>query len=305
MHWKKLGFIYSADGESDWGRHSALQPTPFLLNDKTIRVYCGFRDDDGVGRIGFVDVDSKNPCRVLKVSDYPVLDIGAPGTFDDNGVIPCAVVRRDSKLYLYYAGYQLARKVKFLAFGGLALSEDNGNSFVRHKVVPVFERTSEEPLFRAIHCIFYEKGVWKAWYSAGDKFITINGTPHPTYNTRYIESADGVNFQGSGDICIPLQYHDEYRVGRPSVVRTGNLYRMFYSWGATNGGLKLGYAESIDGRQWQRADEKLNLKPSESGWDSLDMSYPSILITDGTIYLFYNGNDFGRAGFGAALLVEW
>ena len=305
MKWIKRGLIYGPPGNLDWIRHSALQPTPLLLDNGAIRVYCGFRDDAGVARVGLIDLDADNPSRVLRVSDRPALDIGAPGTFDDNGVVPCAAVIRENKIHLYYAGYQLARKVKFLAFGGLAISQDGGESFQRYKTVPIFERTTEEPLFRAIHCIFKENDVWKAWYSAGNEFIEIDGVPHPAYDTRHIESADGLTFQGSGEVCISLVHAKEYRVGRPSVIKASGLYRMFYSWATTESGLRLGYAESADGRHWKRLDDRMNIAYSATGWDSKDMGYPNIFEHKGRFYLFYNGNDFGRSGFGFAELAEW
>jgi hypothetical protein len=252
-----------------------------------------------------VDVDADNPSRVLRVSDRPALDIGIPGAFDDNGVVPCAVVLRDGQIHLYYAGYQLARKVKFLAFGGLAISADGGEAFQRFQQVPIFDRTTEEPLFRAIHTIMQECGVWKAWYSAGTEFIVIDDVPHPAYDTRYIESLDGLSFEGSGEVCIPLIHPKEYRVGRPSVIKHSGFYRMFYSWATTESGLRLGYAQSTDGRQWQRLDEKMNLDCSDEGWDSTDMGYPNIFEYKDKLYLFYNGNDFGRSGFGFAELIEW
>src|SRR5437868_1440829 len=110
MKWEKLGFVYRPNGESAWRSHSALQPTPFLLDQTTIRVFVGFRDETGASRIGAVDVDAANPTKVIRVSKDPVLDIGEPGTFDDNGVVPCAAVEREGKVYLYYSGYQLAGK---------------------------------------------------------------------------------------------------------------------------------------------------------------------------------------------------
>ena len=99
MKWLKKGLIYGPDGSSPWAKHSALQPTTYLLNDKVIRVYVGFRDSHGISRVGFVDLDSMNPSKVLYVSKRPALDIGLPGTFDDNGVVPCAVVERKEGLY--------------------------------------------------------------------------------------------------------------------------------------------------------------------------------------------------------------
>src|SRR5690349_18971947 len=140
MKWIKKGIIYCPDATTWWAQHSALQPTPLLRSNGTIRIFVGFRDACGVGRVGYVDVLAENPKNVVCISSEPALDVGLPGAFDDNGVVPCAIVTRDSKLYLYYAGYQIAAKVRFLVFSGLAVSENGGESFSRIKNVPIMER---------------------------------------------------------------------------------------------------------------------------------------------------------------------
>ena len=67
MEWEKRGKIYCPDGAVDWQNNSVLTPQPFLLNDEIIRVYGSFRDKDGVGRIGYVDLEAKNPSKIIKV----------------------------------------------------------------------------------------------------------------------------------------------------------------------------------------------------------------------------------------------
>ncbi len=41
---------------------------------------------------------------------------------------------------------------------------------------------------------------------------------------------------------------------------------------------------------------------SPGGWDSDMQCYPYVFECDGDIYLLYNGNEFGRWGFGVAQL---
>ena len=111
MTWHKKGLIYELDRSLGWAEHSASKPAPIVLDEKRVRVFVGCRDGSGVSRIGFVDLDANDPSRILRVSPRPVLDIGTPGMFDDNGVVPCVAVRRGSAIYLYYEGYQLGTKV--------------------------------------------------------------------------------------------------------------------------------------------------------------------------------------------------
>jgi len=305
MKWIKKGLIYGPDGRYSWAKHSALQPTPIFITDDVIRVYVGFRDENGVSRVGFVDVDAKNPSQVLNISAKPVLDIGAPGTFDDNGVVPCAIIEREGKLFLYYAGYQLSFKIRFCAYAGLAISEDCGNSFVRYSKVPILDRTNKELYFRAVHSIFFEDGIWKTWYGAGSEWKEGKTKQLPVYDIRYIESKDGINFGKEGMVCIGIEGEDEHRVGRPYVIKDGRIYRMFYSIGTESKVFRLGYAESRDGINWVRKDEEIGIDVSESGWDSQMTAYPSLVKYKDKVYMFYNGNNMGQTGFGYAVLEEW
>lgn len=304
MKWKRHGLIYRPDGNSAWHRHSALQPTPLLLNETTIRVFLGFRDEKGQSRVGFVDLDAREPRNVLRVSENPALDIGGLGMFDENGVVPCAIIRRDERLFLYYAGYQLGINIKFYVFGGLAISDDNGESFSRYRRVPIADRTDREPYFRVIHSLLSEGGLWQIWYGGGDKFSGSTGRfDRPNYDIRYAESPDGLSLGEDFRVCIATS-GEEYRVGRPYVIKTDYGYQMFFGAGTERTGYRLAYAESDDGINWRRDDEKLGLNVSPTGWDSQTQAYPSVIRTGGRTWLFYNGNDYGRDGFGLAELIE-
>jgi hypothetical protein len=299
MQWKKKGLVYAPDARMPWASNSALTPTPMLIDDDVIRVYAGFRDDCGVSRIGYVDLAASDPSRVLAVSERPVIDVGRPGTFDDNGVILGDVLRHGDEIRMYYVGFQLVDKVKFLAFTGLAVSRDEGRTFDRVYEAPVMDRSDEGLYIRAIHTAMFDEGRWKFWYGVGSDWSYIGGTPYPSYKTRYIESSDGLTFGRDGALCIDF-VGDEYRIGRPRVQKVGDTYRMYYTVGTLRGTYLPGYAESPDGIHWTRMDDAVGIAPSTDGWDSRALSYTAPLTWRDREYLFYNGNDMGRSGFGFA-----
>jgi predicted GH43/DUF377 family glycosyl hydrolase len=303
MKWIKKGLIYRPDKNVLWRNNSALTPTPILINDKTIRVYAGFRDIGGVSRIGYVDLDASNPSNIIKISERAVLDIGIPGTFDDNGIILGDVIRIEDKIYMYYVGFQNVQKVKFLAYTGLAISSDNGETFVRHSNCPILDRCDDELYIRSIHKVLYENGLWKAWGGIGNGWEYIDGKPFPKYDIRYYESKDGINFSKKGIVCIETQ-GTEYRIGRPRVYKEDSSYKMYYTYGTTNKEYISGYAESNDGIIWERKDSEIGINLSEEGWDSKHLAYPSLLSYGEKTYMFYNGNDMGIDGFGYAELVK-
>ncbi|MDQ3281905.1 MAG: glucosyl hydrolase [Acidobacteriota bacterium] len=302
MRWRKLGHVYTAAGEAAWARSHAFLPTVLPLDDERLRVYVAFLDKERIGRIGYVDVDASNPLRVLNVSQEPVLDIGIPGTFDDNGVNPIAVIREGDRIYLFYNGWQIPTRIRYTFFLGLAISTDGGETFTRHSQVPVLDRADGELYFRTAACILRDEGKWRMWYIGGDQWVDVHGKLRPHYNMRYLESDRLDTWGAPGRVLIDVYGDDEHGLGRPVVIRDGNLYRMWYGVRTKSRGYHAGYAESPDGLVWRRRDELAGIEVSESGWDCEMLCCLAIQPTRYGTYMFYNGNNYGETGFGVAIL---
>lgn len=304
MKWSKKGRIYVPDGRLWWARKYAFPPTPVLRGDR-LRFYLSFCDENTVGRVGYVEVDAEDPARVLHVSERPVLDIGAAGCFDENGVLPTCIVPVEDQLYMYYVGYQLGYRVRYFQFEGLAISTDGGESFQRRLQTPVIDRSDRELVNRTSSFVMRENGAFKMWYVGGSDWQDVHGKLLPVYNLRYLESHDGVHWGPEGVVCLDFRSDDEHAFGRPWVIRRPDRYAMFYSVRTRSRGYRLGYAESADGVCWQRMDERVGIDVSPSGWDSQMIAYSSIVEHHDRTYLFYNGNNCGETGFGYAVLEEW
>jgi hypothetical protein len=304
MKWRKLGLAYRPDGTLPWAVSHAMIPTPMLINGDIIRVYATFCDGGFVGRAGYVDLDARDPTRVKGMSPLPVLDIGIRGGFDENGVAPLSVVRVDERtLYLYFVGFELGTKIRYRLLTGLAVSEDGGVSFRRVRRTPVLERSDAELYFRCGPCVVLEQGRFRMWYIAGSEWTDVGGKEMPVYNVKYAESVDGIHWPDAGTPCLAPAGADEHGFGRPYVMRDAAGYRMYLSVRRRSvAAYRLGYAISTDGLDWTRRDDELGLDVSPSGWDSQAIMYSAVIEAGGRTYAFYNGNDFGREGFGVAVL---
>jgi hypothetical protein len=301
--WRKLGLVHVADGSVSWARSHAAVPTALLLDEQRIRVYVAFVDAEQIGRVGYVDVDASDPLRVLEVSERPVLDIGAPGMFDDHGVNPLSVCEQDGQIRLYYAGWQLGVAVRYFLFLGLATSEDGGASFRRHSRVPVLDRSDAEPMLRSSAHVAPGRP-WRMWYAGGERWTEAGDRPRPTYELRYLESDDGLHWGPEGRVCMSFADADEFGFSRPFVVEEADRLAMWYSIRTVSRGYRIGFAESRDGIQWERHDESAGISVSDAGWDSEMVCYPCVQRTRYGRYLFYNGNGYGRTGFGVAVAEE-
>ena len=224
--------------------------------------------------------------------------------FDDNGMILGDVLRDDDGTWrMYYVGFQLGVKHKFSAFSGLAISTDNGETFVRLQDSPIMDRTENGLFIRAIHSVLKEDGVWKIWYSVGCGWRVINSVPYPEYYIRYTESVDGVTFPDRVGVECVNTAENEYRIGRPRVrKRDDGVYEMRYTFDTLDKKYTAGYAESVDGIKWDRMDDRSAIRCSSSGWDSEMACYPCVLNLGDKKYMFYSGNNMGETGVG---LAEW
>lgn len=303
IEWLNNKLIYCPSGENGYDVNTFMTPHPMLLNDNVIRIYGGVRDNEGVSRITYIDVEASNPQNIISVASEPALDIGNPGCFDDNGVILGDIVKVKNQLYMYYVGFQHVQKAKFYAFSGLAVSDLNGKKFKRVSEVPIMDRTDTGKFGRCIHSVLFEDNIFKIYYAVIHSWHFINGIPYPAYNIWYTESKDGKTVANTDPVfCIDVN-PNEYRIGRPKVYKTDNGYEMFYTRDFVTKDYVIGYAVSQDGKNWKRADEFVNLnKCSEQLWYSEMACYPTLLKYKNKEYVFYNGNGMGKTGVGFAEL---
>ena len=302
MKWLKHGVVWTPPGTQWWARSHATCPTPIWLDDRTLRVYVQCRDENNVGRIGFVDLDPADPRKVIRESREPVLDIGSPGSFDDSGVFQTSVLRvPDGRLYMYYVGFELLHRIRYRLLTGLAISTDNGNTFQRVQETPVLERSPGEMSIRGGPWVDHDGQRFRMWYVAGSEWEMIEGKQMPIYDIRYAESDDGLQWPAKGRVVLPVALDNEHGFGRPVVRQGPDGYRMFYSIRKRNPArYRMGYAESRDGLDWQRRDADMGLDVTEGAWDGEAISYCVDIEAGGKTWLLYNGNDFGVTGFGIA-----
>lgn len=306
MRWTKRGLVWGPDGSLDWARTHATCPTPLQRRDGSLRLYVQCRDGGNVGRIGWVDVDPVDPVRVLRSARTPVLDAGAPGCFDDNGVFPtCVTHLADGRLAMYYVGFELCHHVRYRLLTGVAVSDDDGDSFRRLSAAPILERSDGERHIRGGPFVLFEGDRYRMWYVAGSRWETVNGKSMPIYDVRHIESHDGLHWPSQGQVVVPLDLAREHGIGRPFVLRRDEGFRMHYSIRRRSPlRYELGLAHSADGLIWRRDDDHIDLQASPGAWDGDSIAYAAEVPIAGRSWIFYNGNDFGGTGVGLAEQAE-
>lgn len=310
MKWTKKGLIFAPNKNFDWMASHASIPIADKIDDSRLRIYFGTRDEQGRSLPGYIDVDSNNPQTILYLHPEPILHLGRLGTFDDDGVMPYWLVNHGSRKYLYYLGWNRRVTASYHVSIGLAISEDYGQSYQKYSEGPICDRSTDEPYFVTAPCVLVENQKWRMWYASCTGWKIFTHTPEPFYHIKYAESEDGIHWVRTGQVCIDYDGFTD-GVARPCVFLENGLYKMFYSYRSAVGyrtdpkrSYRLGYAESGDGRHWTKKDSEVGIARSETGWDSEMIEYCFLCEHHGRKYLFYNGNGFGKSGFGYAVLAE-
>lgn len=60
----------------------------------------------------------------------------------------------------------------------------------------------------------------------------------------------------------------------------------------------------LDVIDWVRKDEEIGIDVSKQGWDSEMIEYPHVFDHKSKRYMLYNGNNYGKTGFGLAVLED-
>jgi hypothetical protein len=234
-----------------WYQKNAMVPLPYLLNPEIIRLFTTFCDDENIGRIGYVDVLAKNPKEIVNFSASPIIDIGEPGTFSDNGVVTSSIFCEDDKLFLFYSGYQLGRKVPYTVFPGVAFSCDSGLSFQNlTKRTPLLDRVPTEVFTRSSPQVLKINDGYEIWYQGDvdDGWVNNSGKPTHSYELKRIRSNNLTVWPNvAGQTAMPLSCEGEFGITRGSIWQSNAIYKMLYSSRKLGKAYSIAYAESQNG----------------------------------------------------------
>ena len=318
MKWRKLGKIFDPTAHTlPNGCEQFAQSPQTLIFDDFVRVYFSTRARDNNGKflshIAFVDF-APNLQDILRVSEHTVIPLGELGCFDEHGIFPMNVLRHAGKVYGYTCGWNRRVSVSVDTAIGLAVSYDDGLTFQRLGNGPVLSASAHEPCLVGDGFVKVINDTFHMWYIFGTGWqrYTENAAPDRTYKIGHAISHNGIDWQKTeATQIIPDKLGITESQALPSVIAIDGRYHLFFCYRESfdfrtnaNRGYRIGHAWSDDLKQWERDDENPLLAITEGEWDSTMQCYPHVFEFQDNVYLLYNGNEFGRYGFGLAVLEK-
>jgi len=315
LKWIKLGKIFDpAEHELPLASVGFAQSPQALVLDDRVRIYFSTRERDRSGKylshVAFVDFDQRMQ-RILDVSRRKVIGLGGLGCFDEHGIFPINVLKDGDRVLAYTTGWNRKVSVSADAAIRLAISHDQGLTFERYGSGPIMAAALNEPFLVGDAFVARYGGVYHMWYIFGLRWIrqSEEAPLDRVYKIAHATSTDGINWRRDGRLIIPDTLNADECQALPTVIHLDGRYHMYFCYREAHGfraqhgkGYRIGYAWSEDLQNWTRADEQAGIDVSAEGWDAQMQCYPHVFECENRVYLLYNGNEFGRHGFGLAVL---
>lgn len=317
MKWRKLGRIFDpANFELANECIGYAQSPQALVFDDFVRIYFSTRSLDPAGgkylsHIAFVDM-KPNLRDVIGVSRHTVIELGERGCFDEHGIFPMNVLRRSDALYAYTCGWSRRVSVSVETAIGVAVSHDEGRTFRKLGHGPALAASLHEPCLVGDPFVRAIGETFHMWYifGTGWKRYAQDAAPDRTYKIGHAYSHDGIDWiREEARQIVEDRLGPEESQALPTVIEIGDRHHMFFCYRQSHDfrtnrdrGYRIGHAWSDDLVDWHRQDDAPLIDVTPGEWDSDMLCYPHAFRCGSNVYLLYNGNEFGRHGFGLAVL---
>ncbi|MDA0745139.1 MAG: hypothetical protein O2954_01380 [bacterium] len=221
----------------------------------------------------------------------------------------------NSPWLLYFVGWGYRPDGKLPNTTGVAISEDQGQSWRYHNEHPVLplDRDYDREGTGSVW-VLHEQGRFRMYYTAIGKYKpkpkdvqTGHGDIIPEIGIAYAESTDGIQWEKTEDNLIvkPRGFNVdpyEYICSKPCVIKTGSTYTMWVNTFGT--AYRVHRLTSTNGKNWQWSERTGPDGEFHTGtqgaFDDQQRCYPTVIPENGTYRCWFTGNGFGKTGMGYA-----
>jgi len=250
---------------------------PEVLKDGSVYRMWYWGNDGMIDRIGYAT--STDGINWTKYG--PVLEPGAPGTWDSSGIGELSVIKDGNTYKMWYSGDDgVNGRI------GYTVSNDgiNWQKCASNPVLDIGPSGSSDDESVTEPSVIKDGNTYKMWFTAND-----------SGPVGYAISDDGINWTKYPrnpvlDFGAPGSW-DDAEVDNPFVIKNCDVYEMWY--GGRHNVSAIGYATSREGIWWTKYGGNPVLRPGLPGsWDD-KVDCPSV-IKDGSLYkMWYDASSQG------------
>ena len=303
LRWRKFGLLYAAGAKDRSPKllTHAANPLPLHREGDVYRIFYSGRDPRNRSSVGAVDVDIVRREVTCELAE-PAFEHGPEGSFYADGVSCGNCYVAGGVHYMLFMGWQSPADRHWRGdIGRLVVNSDL--SLRLDSDAPFLSCDDVDPISLSYPWVVECGGGFRMWYGSTLSWDAGNG--EMLHVLQQAASPDGHQWRREG-LAVPYELGVAQAFSRPTVARraTGGL-EMWFSYRSGKGeAYRIGYATSEDGSRWRLDLAAAGIDVSPSGWDSQMIEYPFVLDHGGQRYMLYNGDGYGKTGFGLAVLTD-
>lgn len=214
----------------------------------------------------------------------PVLKVGPANTWDERGINGFSVLKEGTGYSMWYSARGNASRSI-----GHAVSPD-GITWTKYVANPIFvtgvSGTWDENLDG---CFVIKDGpTYHMWYTAMEKATEIR-------RVGYASSSDGMNWTKEANAVLPTGapgQWDEIYATWPSVIKEadGSFTMWYFGSGGSPFDTGIGWATSLDGKNWTKEYQPVLLGGSPGQWDAYLIGRPAVIReSPSQLHMWYVG----------------
>jgi hypothetical protein len=300
MTWKKLGKLFDFKSINEDLLSHTSNPLAVHLKDDVFRVFFSGRDKENKSSVGYVEIDIFTK-EIKNISNETTFKYGEDDSFYSHGVSIGNMYSSNGENYIQFMGWQIKDGGHWRGDIGRLKVGKNFDSLVLDPEEVFIGCDDEDKVSLSYSWVMYDEGIYKMWYGSTIDWTSENS--EMIHVIKYATSHDGENWKKHG-LAIPYEIGIAQAFSRPTVIKDEKGYHMWFSYRSGDGTkYRIGYAHSLDGATWDRKQDS-GIDVSKNGWDSEMICYPFVFDHKGKRYMLYNGNDYGKNGFGLAVLEQ-
>lgn len=298
--WRKLGRLYCPSGVNAHPKllSHAANPLPLLLEGDVYRVFFSGRDALRRSSVGAVDINLVTR-EIVCEHHQPFFEYGPSGSFYAEGVSIGNCYEVDGKRYMLFMGWQNKAPHHWRGdIGRLLVHADLTLELDQEQ--PLMSVSTTDPISLSYPWVTQNAdGQYHMWY--GSTLTWDAGNQEMLHVIHHATSSNGHHWERHG-LSVPYAIGEAQAFSRPTVAKDVNGLHMWFSYRSGQGETyRIGYAHRVQDQAWSLNLADVGIAPSEEGWDSEMMAYPFVLEHRNQRYMLYNGNGYGRTGFGLAI----
>ena len=166
---------------------------------------------------------------------------------------------------------------------------------------PFLALDEDDPISLSYPWVTHADGQYEMWYGSTVTWDAGNG--EMVHEIKHATSNDGLTWQKQGN-AIPYQVNEAQAFSRPTVYELNGSRNMLFSYRSGDGSsYRIGESAQQQDQTWGKPKQVEGLLSAGDDWDSTMVEYPFVWQHKDQTYMAYNGNEYGKSGFGLASLA--